>query len=78
MDALKAVWLIPAAERLADGHQVGLLDEQFHATLVRASEETRARIAPFPPEPGPLATLSQGLRRKFDPRGVLNPGLMGA
>ena len=37
LDALKAVWLVPAAERLADGHEVGLLDEQFHATLVRAA-----------------------------------------
>ncbi|WP_109670465.1 FAD-binding protein [Roseicyclus mahoneyensis] len=49
-----------------------------HATLVRASEETRARIAPFHPEPAPLAALSAGLRAKFDPRGILNPGLMGS
>jgi glycolate oxidase FAD binding subunit len=49
-----------------------------HATLIRASEETRARIAPFQPEPAPLAKLSRGLRGKFDPRGILNPGLMGA
>ena len=37
LDALKAVWLGPAAERLADGREVGALDEQFHATLVRAA-----------------------------------------
>lgn len=49
-----------------------------HATLIRASEATRARIAPFQPEPAPLARLSRGLREKFDPRGILNPGLMGA
>ncbi|MBF9057977.1 FAD-binding protein [Rhodobacterales bacterium HKCCSP123] len=49
-----------------------------HATLIRASEETRTRIAPFQPEPAPLARLSGGLRQKFDPRGILNPGLMGA
>ncbi|MCU4651334.1 FAD-binding protein [Roseibacterium sp. SDUM158016] len=49
-----------------------------HATLVRASAETRARIAPFQPEPAPIAALSEGLRRKFDPRGILNPGLMAA
>jgi glycolate oxidase FAD binding subunit len=47
-----------------------------HATLVRAAPETRARIAPFPPEPAPLAALGRGLRARFDPRGVLNPGLM--
>ncbi len=49
-----------------------------HATLVRASEETRARIAPFHPEPAPLAALSAGLRARFDPRGILNSGLMEA
>jgi glycolate oxidase FAD binding subunit len=49
-----------------------------HATLIRASEETRARIAPFHPEPAPLAALSAGLRARFDPRGILNPGLMEA
>ena len=47
-----------------------------HATLVRAAPETRARVATFPPEPGPLATIAAGLRAKFDPRGILNPGLM--
>ncbi len=47
-----------------------------HAVLVRAPEPVRARIAPFPPEPKPVAALTAGLRRRFDPRGVLNPGLM--
>lgn len=47
-----------------------------HATLVRASLETRARIAAFQPEPAPVAALAEGLRRRFDPRGILNPGLM--
>ena len=37
LDELKAVWLVPAAERLADGRTVGALDEQFHACLVRAA-----------------------------------------
>ena len=37
LEALKAVWLVPAAERLADGRLVGQLDEAFHATLVRAT-----------------------------------------
>ncbi|SUZ32448.1 putative FAD-linked oxidoreductase [Roseibaca ekhonensis] len=48
-----------------------------HATLIRGSEATRARLPVFQPESGPIAALSQGLRAKFDPRGVLNPGLMG-
>ena len=37
LDALKAIWLLPAAERLSDALQVGTLDEQFHATLVHAA-----------------------------------------
>ncbi len=44
-----------------------------HATLVRGEVES----ARFQPEPEPLATLSAGLRNQFDPRGILNPGLMG-
>lgn len=35
--ALKAFWLVPVAERLADPRAVGEHDEQFHATLVRAT-----------------------------------------
>jgi DNA-binding GntR family transcriptional regulator len=37
LDALKAIWLVPAAERLVDGREVGALDEEFHAALVRAA-----------------------------------------
>ena len=45
-----------------------------HATLIRGSDAT---VPVFHPEPAPVAALAQGLRAKFDPRGVLNPGLMG-
>jgi glycolate oxidase FAD binding subunit len=45
--------------------------------LVRASAETAARLGRFEPQPAPLAALSKGLRDQFDPRGILNPGLMG-
>jgi DNA-binding GntR family transcriptional regulator len=37
LDGLKAAWLVPIAERLTDPRDVGALDEQFHATLVRAA-----------------------------------------
>jgi DNA-binding GntR family transcriptional regulator len=37
LQALKDVWLVPAAERLTDGRQVGALDERFHAQLVAAA-----------------------------------------
>ncbi len=47
-----------------------------HATLLRASEATKARWGVFHPEPAPIAALTAGLRAKFDPKGVLNPGRM--
>jgi glycolate oxidase FAD binding subunit len=48
-----------------------------HATLVRASAETRAQVPVFQPQPAPIAALNRQLKAKFDPRGILNPGLMG-
>ncbi len=47
-----------------------------HATLVRGSVELRARTEVFEPEPAPVAALTRGLKASFDPRGLLNPGLM--
>ncbi|GAB4265768.1 MAG: FAD-binding protein [Pararhodobacter sp.] len=47
-----------------------------HATLVRANPSTRAALPVFHPEPAPVAALSRALRARFDPRGLLNPGLM--
>jgi glycolate oxidase FAD binding subunit len=44
-----------------------------HATLVRG-----LGCGPvFHPEPASLAAISCGLRAKFDPRGILNAGMMG-
>lgn len=37
LERLKAVWLVPAEERLTDGARVAQLDEQFHASLVSAA-----------------------------------------
>ena len=48
-----------------------------HATLVRAEADTLARLGRFQPEPQGIAALTQGIRQKFDPRGMFNPGLMG-
>lgn len=48
-----------------------------HATLVRAQAETQAALGRFQPQVAPLEQISKGLRQKFDPRGLLNSGLMG-
>ena len=45
-----------------------------HATLIRAEAPS---TPVFQPQPAPLAALAAGLRARFDPRGILNPGLMG-
>ncbi|MRH21980.1 FAD-binding protein [Rhodovulum strictum] len=47
-----------------------------HATLVKGPEPLRAAVPVFQPAPAPLAALARGLRAQFDPRGILNPGLM--
>jgi len=47
-----------------------------HRTLIRADDATKGKLGVFQPEPG-LEAINQGLRAKFDPRGILNPGLMG-
>ena len=44
-----------------------------HATLLRSDSD----LPRFHPEPAPLAALARGLRARFDPRGILNPGVMG-
>ncbi len=43
-----------------------------HATLVRGTGQPR-----FEPESAGVARLTAGLRARFDPRGLLNAGLMG-
>lgn len=49
-----------------------------HATLMRASATAKARWGVFHPEAAPVAALSAGLRARFDPKGILNRGLMTA
>ncbi len=68
------VWiLVPEGTDL----RTRLGDFAGHATLVRASESTRSSMDVFQPQPNRLAEIGRGLRKRFDPRGILNPGLMG-
>ncbi|MGC1487999.1 MAG: FAD-binding protein [Albidovulum sp.] len=66
------IWLLTP-----EGADIRAVEFGGHATLLRASAKTRARIATFQPEPAPLAAISAGIRARFDPRGIFNPGLMG-
>jgi glycolate oxidase FAD binding subunit len=47
-----------------------------HATLIRAEAKPRAAIEVFQPLDPPLMALTAGLKRAFDPVGILNPGRM--
>ena len=49
-----------------------------HATLIKGPDALRAAVPVFQPEAAGVAALSAGLRARFDPRGILNPGLMVA
>lgn len=63
------IWMHTAAGhdlRGALGHYDG------HATLVRGTSHAR-----FEPEAAGVARITSGLRARFDPRGLLNAGLMG-
>ena len=64
------IWaLVPAGTDL----RAGLGDFAGHATRVRG----QGGGARFQPEAAPVAVRAAGLRTKFDPRGILNSGLMG-
>ncbi len=68
------VWLLmPEGD---DAERVrGLVDRLGgHATLMRGP----GYVPAFHPESAAVAALTRALRAKFDPRGILNAGLMGA
>jgi len=48
-----------------------------HATLIRADAATFEAVGRFQPEAPGIQALTKGLRQRFDPRGIFNPGLMG-
>lgn len=67
------VWLlVPEGARASDIRRA-VSDRGGHATLIRGDRSGGV----FQPLPGPVGALQDGLRRRFDPHGILNPGLMG-
>ncbi len=65
--------------RVAAGQHVrpGLAGIGGHATRARGASHPDEAVPAFHPEPPAIARLTAGLRAQFDPRGVLNPGVMG-
>ncbi|MBT4934348.1 MAG: glycolate oxidase subunit GlcE [Rhodospirillaceae bacterium] len=48
-----------------------------HGTLIRTSDDVRARVPVFQPQQQALADLSARIKDSFDPMGILCPGRMG-
>ncbi|MFO1124508.1 MAG: glycolate oxidase subunit GlcE [Methylocystis sp.] len=74
------IWL--CVEAAPDAHAAavrGAVDAcGGHATLIRASEETRARVDVFHPQPAALAALTRRVKESFDPAHILERGRMRA
>ncbi len=65
------IWMLVSSGRDIHAEMTG---KGGHATLVRGDAGAVPR---FHPEAEPLALMAAALRRKYDPKGILNPGLMG-
>ena len=48
-----------------------------HVSLIRGQLSELERFGRFQQEGAVVSALTKGIRRKFDPRGLFNPGLMG-
>jgi glycolate oxidase FAD binding subunit len=72
------VWLLTPEEGDAGAEAVRAETRRLggHATLVRAGPAIRSAVPVFEPQPAPLAAVARGLRARFDPAGILNPGRM--
>ncbi|WP_298676412.1 FAD-binding protein [uncultured Lentibacter sp.] len=67
-------WLGTQDAAVADFAQGFCAAQGGHATRIKVLPDVAERV--FQPEPEPIARLTAGLRARFDPKGVLNPGLM--
>lgn len=71
------IWILVPEGQKTDAIRGSVAAVGGHATLFRASEATRHATSVFQPQPAALARIEADLRAKFDPRGILNAGLMG-
>jgi glycolate oxidase FAD binding subunit len=71
------VWIATEASETACGAvRAAAVLASGHATLVRAPDELRARLAVFEPPSATILELSRGIKASFDPDGILNFGRM--
>jgi glycolate oxidase FAD binding subunit len=74
------IWLATSEDAGAGAADIQRLASAMagHATLVRGSESLRASIPVFQPLDPAVQALQAGLKKSFDPDGILNPGRMVA
>lgn len=74
-------WIASDPEPEEDGTGLHAWMQSFSARDGGHSTRVKGEPKPgehrFQPEAKPLAEMARALRRKFDPKGILNPGLMG-
>jgi len=70
------IWLAMDPKDDAAAEQVRGAIASGHATLMRASDDVRRRVAVFQPQQGGIAQLMKRVRAGFDPYGIFNPGRM--
>jgi glycolate oxidase FAD binding subunit len=71
------VWIAAeASEPACEAVRAATLSAGGHATLVRAPDELRARVAVFEPPSPIVLKLSRGVKASFDPDAILNFGRM--
>ena len=70
------IWLKtpPAPHAHAELVRGALASHGGHATLFRAPMDIRRALPVFPPQPEPLALVSERIKAAFDPKDILNPG----
>ena len=74
------IWLAvpPAGDAGALAVRQALASVSGHATLVRAADEIRSNVPVFQPLTPAAMKLTEGIKRSFDPAGVLSPERMYA
>lgn len=71
------VWFMSAPDvATATAIRAALAPFGGHATLMRAPDPLRGAVDVFQPLSAPLMRITRGVKKSFDPDGVINPGRM--
>ncbi|MDF2813306.1 MAG: glcE [Microvirga sp.] len=74
------LWIATKPEGDAGAAIIRAATREFggHSMLVRAPDEIRAAVDVFEPQSEAVMALTRGIKKAFDPAGILNPGRMYA